>query len=115
MPHIIIEYPQQSVSEDLLPAILQAVHEAVVTSGLFDASHIKTRAYPMQFYTNAGSDQPYIHTMARIKSGRNSEQKKQLSEVILAAIGEQKLAVSVATVEIIDMDRDSYSKYSVLS
>lgn len=113
MPHIIIEYPPQVVSEEQLPGILKSVHEAVVDSGLFESSHIKTRAYPIHFYSNAGGDKPYMHTMARIKSGRNAEQKKQLSEAILAAISGQNLSVAVITVEVIDMDRDSYTKFSV--
>lgn len=113
MPHIIIEYPQPQISEEQLPGILKSVHEAVVESGLFESSHIKTRAYPMRFYTNAGGDKPYMHTMARIKSGRNAEQKKQLSEAILAALCTQQLALPVITVEVIDMDRDSYTRFSV--
>lgn len=113
MPHIIIEYPRQVVADEQLPAILNAVHESVVASGLFESGHIKTRAYPIDFYTNAGGDKPYMHTMARIKSGRNPEQKKQLSEAILSAISGQDLSVAVITVEVIDMDRDSYTKFSV--
>lgn len=113
MPHIIIEYPQSQISEEQLPDILKSVHEAVVDSGLFESSHIKTRAYPIHFYSKAGGDKPYMHTMARIKSGRNAEQKKQLSEAILAALCKEGLAVPVVTVEIIDMDRDSYTKHSI--
>lgn len=113
MPHIIIEYPEPAVSEKQLPEILQAVHAAIAASGLFEASHIKTRLYPFRFYTNAGGDKPYIHIQARIKSGRSTEQKKQLSAAILAALTGLELAVAVSTVEVIDMERDSYSKYSM--
>jgi len=113
MPHIIIEYPQQIIKEEQLPDMLKAVHHAVVASGLFEAGHIKTRAYPVKFYTNAGGDNPYLHIMARIKSGRSGDQKKQLSEAILEAIRSQDYSLSVATVEVIDMDRESYAKFSV--
>ena len=110
MPHIILEFAEQALSTEQIPTILNAIHMAVLESGLFEASHIKTRAYPMPYYTNAGGDEPYIHVTARIKSGRNSEQKKSLSQVIVSALSGLSLQVQVITVEVVDMDRSSYSK-----
>lgn len=112
MPHIIIEYVDQQAIEAQIPKLLMAVHECVAASGLYEPSHIKTRAYPFRFYSNAGGDKPYIHVQMRIKSGRNTEQKKQASEAVLAAIKKLQLPVQVVTVEVIDMDRDSYAKFA---
>ena len=113
MPHIIAEYPESFIPEKEVDNILRTIHEKVANSGLFEKSHIRTRAYPFKNYTNGVSDKSYIHIQARIKSGRDLAQKRNLSETILQGVSDLALPVSVITVEIIDMDRESYSKHSV--
>lgn len=110
MPHIIVEYAENLMNEDQVADLLQTIHQSVSDSGLFDASHIKTRAYPFRFFTQAGGSQPYIHIQARIKSGRDANNKKQLSDTIVSNLKQLSLSPSVLTVEIMDMDRNSYGK-----
>lgn len=110
MPHIIVEYADKQIDDAKIDSLLMAIHHAVAESGLFEIGHIKTRAYPFRAFTNAGESEPYLHVQARIKSGRDADNKKNLSDVILAAISKQALPVAVATVEIIDMDRNTYGK-----
>ncbi|MEW5754985.1 MAG: 5-carboxymethyl-2-hydroxymuconate Delta-isomerase [Pseudomonadota bacterium] len=112
MPHIIVEYTEQLADDEQIAALLQSVHSAIAESGLFESSHIKTRAYPFRHFTQAGGHEPYIHVQARIKSGRNTENKKRLSAAILDAIRRLNIPPAVITVEIIDMDRDSYAKHA---
>lgn len=112
MPHIIVEYPRQQAVEENIGTLLKAIHHAISGSDLFKADQIKTRAYPFVDFTNAGGGDPYIHIQARIKSGRDADNKKQLSEVILSACKPLTIPVSVITVEIIDMDRDAYGKHA---
>lgn len=112
MPHIIVEYAKQFVNETQVDAILRTIHESVAVSGLFEISHIKTRAYPFVKYTNAGGHEPYIHIQARIKSGRDLANKKQLSHFILQGLTSLAIPVAVITIEIIDMERESYGKYA---
>ncbi|MBO9481565.1 hypothetical protein J7439_09030 [Salinisphaera sp. G21_0] len=50
MPHCIIEYsrpPEAIVSPE---ALMERVHQGVVSSGLFDASAIKVRALPYDHF-----------------------------------------------------------------
>lgn len=68
MPHIIVEYAEQLANDEQLANLLQTLHLSVAESGLFEASHIKTRAYPFHTFTHAGGNDPYIHIQARIKS-----------------------------------------------
>ena len=112
MPHIIVEYPEQLVNDTQVGAMLQTIHRAIAESGLFRADQIRTRAYSFKNFTNAGASEPYMHIQARIKSGRDLDNKKQLGEVILKALGALNIPASVITVEIIDMERESYGKYS---
>lgn len=111
MPHIIIEYPEKLLQSAKVDSILHAVHQSVADSGLFKANQIKTRAYSFREFSNAGGKDPYIHVQARIKSGRDADNKKRLGEVILSGIGQINISAKVVTVEIIDMDRDSYGRY----
>ena len=115
MPHIIVEYPDQLLNSAEIQTMLKTVHQSIADSGLFDESHIKTRAYPFQEFTNANTstekNNPYIHIQARIKSGRDADNKKQLGEAVLAGMKKLETNASVITVEIIDMHRDSYAKH----
>ncbi|NWF38342.1 5-carboxymethyl-2-hydroxymuconate Delta-isomerase [Mariprofundus sp. NF] len=111
MPHIIVEYQQELAGDSEIDALLMNIHRSISESGLFKADQIKTRAYPFRSFTNAGGNSPYIHIQARIKSGRDAENKKRLGEVVLSGLTALHIPASVITVEIIDMDRDSYGKY----
>jgi len=110
MPHIIVEYAEQVLTEDEVGKILKTIHQAVADSGLFEASHIKTRAYSFKHYSNAGGNEPYLHIQARIKSGRDAENKNRLSNEIINSLAALEIKAAVITVEVIDMDRDSYAK-----
>lgn len=112
MPHIIVEYPEQVLDGGEVRTMLQAVHRSIADSGLFKANQIKTRAYSFNEFTNAGESDPYIHIQARIKVGRDAENKKRLGEAILAGFNTLNMQASVITVEVIDMDRDSYGKFN---
>ncbi|MDH5445879.1 MAG: 5-carboxymethyl-2-hydroxymuconate Delta-isomerase [Gammaproteobacteria bacterium] len=111
MPHIIIEYADLLGDDTFAHTLCITVHQAIAESGLFEASHIKTRAYPFKTYTHAGGEKPYIHIQARIKSGRDSQNKKQLSDAIIDKLKLVQIQDTVVTVEIIDMDRESYGKF----
>ncbi|MBL7004214.1 MAG: hypothetical protein ISR69_09335 [Gammaproteobacteria bacterium] len=112
MPHIILEYAESLISKEQVPQILDAIHQAIAKSNIFKANQVKTRAYAFQFFTQAGKPDPYIHIQARIKSGRDADNKKQFSQVIIEALKPFQIEAAVATVEVIDMDRDSYNKHS---
>lgn len=112
MPHIIVEYPEQMDKDIQVDVMLNTIHHSIAGSGLFKADQIKTRAYAFRAFTNAGGSEPYIHIQARIKSGRDVANKKQLGEVILKGLSVLAISASVITVEVIDMERDSYGKFS---
>ena len=110
MPHLILEYSQSLVNEEQLDALLDQLHQAVCATQLFTESHIKLRAYAACHYRIGGEQRPFIHTQLRIKPGRNSEQKQHLTAAILSTIQSQPWASGVITVEVVDMDADSYAK-----
>ena len=110
MPHLLLEYSQRLADDSQIELLLGQLHQSVCATGLFVESHIKLRAYPCQHYLVGGDNAPFIHLQARIKPGRSSENKKLLSETLLAGIRAQPWAAGVITVEIVEMDADSYAK-----
>ena len=80
MPHIIVEYPEKISEQININSLLKSIHRAVSESGLFETSHIKTRAYSFAEFTHGDTSEPYIHIQARIKLGRDDNNKKMLSD-----------------------------------
>lgn len=112
MPHLIIEYAQELATAEQVPPMLDTVHAAAVATGLFDEHHIRTRAIPVAYYRTGTGRAPFIHAQLRVHSGRNKAQKRALSQAVLTAIREQGWPAQVITVEVVDMDIDTYAKYA---
>lgn len=110
MPHCIVEYSkiiEKSLSADTL---IKIVHKGAVASGLFEESSIKTRALGFEHYQTGLDDTPFIHVNIKILQGRNHQQKKALSEVILRELTEVARSPMSLTVEVMDIEKVSYKK-----
>ena len=112
MPHMIIEFSHDLATAERIGNMMDAVHQAALSTGLFEEGHIKIRMIPVQYYRTGKSRDAFIHAQLRIHAGRNSEQKKMLSEAVLVSIRDQHWPVKRLTVEVVDMDRESYSRYT---
>ncbi len=112
MPHLIIEFSAHQVEPGQVETMLDAVHAAAATSGLFDENHIRVRANPLTYYRTGGRHDHFIHAQCRLHAGRSGAQKRQLSDAILQALKAQQWPVCSITVEVVELDRDSYAKYT---
>jgi len=110
VPHCIIEYSKDLESLVNPLRMINAVHHGAVASKLFDESHIKTRARAYDVYKVGISDKAFVHVTANILSGRSVRQKTELSENILTELKRLQLLSVVITVQICDIDTESYSK-----
>ena len=113
MPHCIIEYANPVAATTSPANIIAAVHNGAVNSELFNEKDIKTRALGYDHYQVGTEQTDFIHVNAKILSGRNAEQKKQLSDAIIQALAGLGLEKVSLTVEVIDMDREIYGKLVV--
>lgn len=108
MPHCIIEY---SSTLDISPSsLVEAVHQGVVESALFDVSHIKTRALAYDHFQLAGDSKDFIHVAIRLHRGRTQQQKQQLTAIVLQHLIKLQLMDTTITVETVDIDTESYAK-----
>lgn len=110
MPHCMIEYSQSLESLLTTDALLKAVYHGVDTAELFKASHIRVRALAYQHYLLGGECHDFIHVTVRLHQGRNPDQKKQLSESVLAGLQTLGLRSVSITVELVEMDTASYAR-----
>jgi 5-carboxymethyl-2-hydroxymuconate isomerase len=108
LPHCIIEH--SSNFEGKVKELINAVHKGSLATGIFDERDIKTRALSFENYQTGTSKTPFIHVSSKILVGRNAKQKSALSDSILLHIKNLNLGSCSLTVEIIDIDKDSYAK-----
>jgi len=110
MPHIMIEFSQDKL-EALQPQVLvEKAFETVKLTGLFTSENIKVRLHPVEFYQLGLKDSGFVHIICRIHAGKTELQKSKLTQDLLKAISESLNGGWVITVEVIEMDRNSYAK-----
>ena len=108
MPHCIVEF---SSSLDISPVLLmEAVHHGVLESALFEPSHIKTRAVAYEHFQLAENCNDFIHVTIRLHHGRTTQQKQQLTKLVLRQLEKLSLKSTTITLETVDIDTESYAK-----
>ncbi|MCO4798080.1 MAG: 5-carboxymethyl-2-hydroxymuconate Delta-isomerase [Colwelliaceae bacterium] len=113
MPHCIIEYSQELSQQINISQLNDSVFRGADASNLFTIDAIKVRALPYQDYIVGENEQGFIHVSAKILKGRTTEQKQLLSQAILSQILSLTIANVSVSVEVLDIDTDSYVKQSV--
>ena len=108
MPHCIIEHSSTINGNDLLPLVFQGA----LNTGLFedDGSDIKVRAQPFCDYQIGRSKSDFIHVVLKILSGRSTNDKQKLSKRVLEQLSSLNFKSCSITVEVVDMDKNSYLK-----
>lgn len=106
MPHCIIEYSKGLDDSKLI----NSVHKGALNSHLFDEHHIKTRGMVFTNYKVSSTIQAFVHVTTKILSGRTVEQRSTLSHSILAELQKLNYSSASLTVEVIEIERESYAK-----
>jgi 5-carboxymethyl-2-hydroxymuconate isomerase len=110
VPHIIIDYCAEVAEQFELRALLDAVHNGALDSGLFPEYDIKTRARAFQDHRTGQTRDSFVHVAVHLLSGRSDAQKALLSECVLARVEPLLTPVVCISVEILDIHRESYRK-----
>ena len=114
MPHLTIEF-SSNLSAAITPALLRAVNHALLGTGQFEEADIKSRALPFECFAVGTNDSPrgFVAAQLAVLSGRSAEVKRDIATILLASL-ETAIDASQPTtqisVEIVDIDRDSYAK-----
>lgn len=108
MPHLIIEHSANLPCNST--EMMEVVYQAAVSSGVMAAADIKVRALPYTSFRLHQHQRQFIHISCRLLAGRSSKQKVTLSEQMRAALVQLLPEVYSISVEIIDMEPESYKK-----
>lgn len=108
MPHCIIEYSSDITIK--ASVLMSVVFEGALASNLFEEDHIKTRAIAYEHYQKGTTRDKFLHVSVRILSGRTLEQRMLLSGKVLEKLDALGLKLVTITVEVIEMERESYVK-----
>lgn len=107
MPHCVIEY-----SSDLVISpkeLISSVRDGMLETNLFDEQSIKLRAQKYDHFDVPKYDH-FIYVLVKILSGRSIDQKKELSQTIKKHIDDLSLPSVSLSIEIDDMEKESYIK-----
>lgn len=111
MPHLILEYSSNLDQALDIAALVAALHEAALETGVFPIGGIRTRAARRDIYRIADShaDNGFIHVQARIGAGRTAEVRQQAAEHIFSRLKAETAEIFASrplglTLEIVEID-----------
>ena len=113
MPHCIIEYSREIEKFVEPQKMLNAVYQGAFESGLFNENEIKTRSIAYDSYQAGSIKKAFVHVMVRIFTGRNLEQRKKLSELILLQLKTIDFPSTLLTIEVIEIEKETYAKMEI--
>ncbi len=113
MPHIVMEYSTGLQRKTAIGELLSEVHATVRNAGIFAPEAIKSRAVAFDEYVigDNGSEGDFVHVTLAIFSGRSPEQRQNLSKAILAVLQRKLPEAASLTVEVREIEKESYAKY----
>lgn len=88
MPHLTVEYSTNLERRVDMAAVVRAVHEAALGTGVFPEGGIRTRAARRDLFLVAdGNDEnAFVHVSARIGAGRSDEIRRKAGERIFESL-----------------------------
>lgn len=110
MPHLIVEYSEGLEQALPIDKLVDAVIRAAADSGAMQERDIKARAVAYRHFRLADGGSTFVHTTVRMLAGRAPETKLRLSTLIRERLVATAPDVHSISVEICDMDPDSYRK-----
>lgn len=109
MPHCIIEHSKAISPNELL----EATHRGLLKSQIFSEEDIKIRTVDFEAFKVIPNNKNFIHVTIKILSGRTLETQKNLSNIVLNELKSLSLANISLTVEILEINNNSYAKHVV--
>lgn len=116
MPHLVIEHSTNLGTFPVAEMFAVLNRSLTASPEIKDEADLKTRTVAVDTFRigNEPSARAFVHAQLRLLSGRSPEAKRDLSERIAVVLREfvprpAGLLVQLS-VEVVDMDRDSYVK-----
>lgn len=111
MPHINLEHTAETAAKHDMAAITDALFEAALASGLFpNPAAVKVRTTEIANLRMGSEPQSLAHITVSLFAGRSTEDKRALAEGLLATLAEHLPEVGSLSVDMRDIDKDTYVK-----
>ncbi|MGQ3679587.1 5-carboxymethyl-2-hydroxymuconate Delta-isomerase [Tenacibaculum discolor] len=114
MPHFVIDCSENIIKLKSPKEIIQKVYDTAESTNLFDKRDIKVRINPFEYYTVGNTNDDFIHIFANIMEGRNTLQKKNLSEKIVTELKLMFPEVPIISINIRDFEKATYCNKSMM-
>jgi len=115
MPHFIIDCSPDILQQQSADELMQLVYEAAEATGLFAKNDIKVRIRAYEHFRLADGKTNFIHIFGYIMEGRTTEQKANLSRLIISRLSALQMDTSFLSINISDFERATYCNQSQLS
>ena len=112
MPNLIMEYAEPVAERVNVPGLLEELHQALLSCGVFEPGSIASRGYSCRNWLvgEEGDLKTFIHIELSILSGRTPEQKRELAGSLMAVLAPHAGTINSLTVDIRDMERECFLK-----
>ncbi|GEM76081.1 5-carboxymethyl-2-hydroxymuconate Delta-isomerase [Vibrio sagamiensis] len=112
MPNLVLEYSNSVEEQVNVRGLLEDLHKVALDSGLFELSSVKSRTLRCHNWLVGVQEDSvdFIHINFDLLVGRTPEQKRALSRALMTVLQESATHIHSLTVNIRDMDIDSFQK-----
>lgn len=95
-------------------SILEQVHLIAYSTGLFEEGDIKVRVNPYKKFIVGNKADNFIHVFAHVMQGRTTEQKADLSKLMVNMLTAMFPDVTNIAMNISDFEKDTYCNRAML-
>jgi len=114
MPHFVVDCSEDILSIHDEDTINEQIHICANSTGLFDESDIKVRINPFRTYIVGNKKEDFIHVFSNIMEGRTTDQKANLSKVIVEKLTEMFPHVPNIAINVRDFEKATYCNKSMV-
>ena len=115
MPHFIIDCSQDILQQITANETMNIIYDAADSTGLFAANDIKVRLIPYEYYKLGQGKTRFIHIFGYVMEGRSTEQKANLSKLIITRLSELQIDTSFLSINISDFEFATYCNKSLIN
>jgi 5-carboxymethyl-2-hydroxymuconate isomerase len=116
MPHFVVHCSEDVLTHALPEQILTNISDSARETGLFNPKDVKARILPFkkEYYQVAGTKSDFVHVFAYLMQGRNTDQKQQLSELVVGNLKTLLPKIPLVSINIMDFEKATYCNNSMI-
>ncbi|PKH85089.1 5-carboxymethyl-2-hydroxymuconate Delta-isomerase [Colwellia sp. Bg11-28] len=114
MPHFIMDCSQSVLESHKEEFIIEQVHLIAYSTGLFDEGDIKVRINPFKKFIVGNKTDDFIHVFTHIMQGRTTEQKADLSKLVVTMLTTMFPDITNIAMNISDFEKATYCNRTML-